>query len=116
MGLAWGATPSTSISDLVVLIVLSFSVINLSSVIGAQANTLSDRELDSMDERKKHLGAATNSFGLNRLKRMLAVEFALIMIRNQFSITFMDSRNRRKQRQRRRKQDNRKSILMGFND
>lgn len=80
MGLAWGATPSTSIGDLVVLIILSFSVINLSSAIGAQANTLSDRELDSMDERKKHLVKATNSFGVNRLKRILAVEFALTTI------------------------------------
>ena len=35
MGLAWGATPSTSIGDLVVLTVLSFAVINLSSAIGA---------------------------------------------------------------------------------
>ena len=77
MGLAWGATPSISIGDLVVLIILSFSVINLSSAIGAQANTLSDRELDSMDERKKHLVKATNSFGVSRLKRILAVEFVL---------------------------------------
>jgi 4-hydroxybenzoate polyprenyltransferase len=55
MGLAWGATPSTSIGDLVVMIVLSFAIINVSSAIGAQANTLSDRELDSKDERKKQL-------------------------------------------------------------
>ena len=77
MGLAWGATSSTSIGDLVVLIVLSFAVINLSSAIGAQANTLSDRELDSMDERKKRLVEATNSFGVKRLKIVLVIEFAL---------------------------------------
>jgi 4-hydroxybenzoate polyprenyltransferase len=80
MGLAWGATPSTSIADLVVLIVLSFAIINLSSAIGAQANTLSDRELDSRDERKKKLVEATNSFGVNRLKRVLIVEFALALM------------------------------------
>ncbi len=49
MGLAWGATPSTSIGDLVIMIILSFTIINVSSAIGAQANTLSDRELDSRD-------------------------------------------------------------------
>jgi len=80
MGLAWGATPSTSIADLVVLIVLSFAIINLSSAIGAQANTLSDRELDSRDERKRQLVEATNSFGVNRLKKVLAIEFALTLV------------------------------------
>jgi 4-hydroxybenzoate polyprenyltransferase len=80
MGLAWGATSSTSISDLVVLIVLSFAVINLSSAIGAQANTLSDRELDSRDARKKRLVEATNSFGVNRLKIILVIEFALTLV------------------------------------
>jgi 4-hydroxybenzoate polyprenyltransferase len=80
MGLAWGAKRSTGIGELAVLIVLSFAIINLSSAIGAQANTLSDRELDSKDNRKKHLVEAMNSFGANRLKKMLVVEFALTLI------------------------------------
>jgi 4-hydroxybenzoate polyprenyltransferase len=79
MGLAWGATPTTSISELAILIILSFAVINLSSAIGAQANTLSDRELDSKDERKKHLIETTNSFGINRLKKVLIIEFVLTL-------------------------------------
>ncbi|MDH5268269.1 MAG: UbiA family prenyltransferase, partial [Candidatus Bathyarchaeota archaeon] len=80
MGLAWGAIPSTSIGDLVVMIILSFAIINVSSAIGAQANTLSDRELDSKDERKKQLVEATNSFGVTRLKKVLIIEFALTLI------------------------------------
>jgi 4-hydroxybenzoate polyprenyltransferase len=80
MGLAWGATTSTSISELTVLIILSFAIINLSSAIGAQANTLSDRELDSKDERKKQLVEASNSFGVNRLKKTIVIEFALTLI------------------------------------
>jgi 4-hydroxybenzoate polyprenyltransferase len=80
MGLAWGATTSTSISELAVLIILSFAIINLSSAIGAQANTLSDRELDSKDERKKQLVEASNSFGVNRLKKTIVIEFALALI------------------------------------
>jgi 4-hydroxybenzoate polyprenyltransferase len=80
MGLAWGATPSTSIGDLVILIVLSFTIINLSSAIGAQANTLSDRELDLKDERKKQLVEALNSFGAKRLKKVLITEFILTVI------------------------------------
>jgi 4-hydroxybenzoate polyprenyltransferase len=79
MGLAWGATPSTSIGDLVAMVILSFAVINLSSAIGAQANTLSDRELDSMDERKKQLVEATNSFGVKQLKKVVIIEFALTL-------------------------------------
>ncbi len=80
MGLAWGATSSTSIGYLAILIILSFSIINLSSAIGAQANTLSDIELDSRDERKKQLVEATNSFGETRLKRVLVIEFILTLI------------------------------------
>jgi len=43
MGLAWGVMPPIRVDDLVVRIVLSFDLINLSSAIGAQANTLFDR-------------------------------------------------------------------------
>jgi 4-hydroxybenzoate polyprenyltransferase len=79
MGLAWGATPSTGIGPLAVTIVLSFAIINLSSAIGAQANTLSDRELDSRDERKKKLVEATNSFGVSRLRKALIIEFIVTL-------------------------------------
>ena len=80
MGLAWGAIPSTSFGDLVVMIVLSFAIINVSSAIGAQANTLSDRDLDSKDARKEQLVEAMNSLGADRLKGVLIVEFALTLI------------------------------------
>ena len=80
MGLAWGATTSTSIIELAVLVILSFAIINLSSAIGAQANTLSDRYLDSKDERKKQLVEALHSFGVNRLKKTIVGEFALALI------------------------------------
>jgi 4-hydroxybenzoate polyprenyltransferase len=80
MGLAWGATPSTGIGALIVLVVLSFAIINLSSAIGAQANTLSDRELDSRDTRKERLVEATNSFGVGRLKKVLVFEFVVALV------------------------------------
>jgi len=80
MGLTWGAIPSMNIGDLAVLILLSFTIINLSSVIGAQANTLSDVELDLRDERKKQLTTALNSFGVNRLKKVLVTEFIFTLI------------------------------------
>lgn len=79
MGLAWGASPPLDlISGL--MLVLSFSIINLSSAIGAQANTLSDYELDLKDDRKKELVQATDSFGRKRLKRLLIVEFIFTLI------------------------------------
>ena len=80
MGLAWGANPSTSIGDVVILVILSFAIINMSSAIGAQANTWSDRELDSKDERKKKLVQAMNAFGVDRLKKLLILEFSFTFI------------------------------------
>ncbi len=79
MGLAWGASPPMSLSELVFLVVLSFTIINLSSAIGAQANTISDHELDSKDDRKRELVQALESFGHNRLKLVLIVEFTVTL-------------------------------------
>ena len=50
-----------SLSEVIVSVVLSFTVINLSSAIGAQANTTSDYELDSRDDRKLELVQAFDS-------------------------------------------------------
>src|SRR3990170_5507429 len=75
MGLAWGATSPLNVVDTVVLVALSFAVINLSSAIGAQVNTLSDYELDSKDDRKKYLVEALDEFGQKRLKSLLLIEF-----------------------------------------
>ena len=80
MGLAWGATPSIGLTDLVLLVILSFTIINLSSAIGAQINTLSDYELDSKDDRKKKLVHAMDSFGQNRLKTVLIFEFLITSV------------------------------------
>jgi 4-hydroxybenzoate polyprenyltransferase len=79
MGLAWGASPPLGLVEMIILIVLSFTVINLSSAIGAQANTISDYELDSRDERKEKLVEALDRFGPNRLKQVLIVEFAVTL-------------------------------------
>ena len=77
MGLAWGAQTSISIGEMVIMVLVSFTVINLSSAIGAQVNALSDVELDSKDDRKKHLVAALRNFGPSRLKQIILVEFVL---------------------------------------
>jgi 4-hydroxybenzoate polyprenyltransferase len=80
MGLAWGANPLLGLINGVILIVLSFSIINLSSAIGAQANTLSDYELDLKDERKKELVQALDSFGHKKVKTVLIIEFCLTLV------------------------------------
>ena len=80
MGLAWGASPPLSLSEIAILVALSFTIINLSSAIGAQANTFSDYELDSKDDRKKELVQALDRFGHNRLKRVMIVEFAVTLV------------------------------------
>jgi 4-hydroxybenzoate polyprenyltransferase len=79
LGLAWGATPRMSLATLVILIVLSFTIINGSSAIGAQINTLSDYELDLKDPRKKNLTDAVDTFGKQRIKILLTVEFIITL-------------------------------------
>ena len=80
MGLAWGITPAMDSTDLIISIALSFTIINLSSAIGAQINTLSDYELDLKDERKKKLVQAVNLFGKNRIKATLVAEFLITLV------------------------------------
>jgi len=75
MGLAWGVNSQIGAVDFVVLVALAFTIINLSSAIGAQANTISDYELDTKDDRKKQLVEAMNGFGRSRLKSLLVAEF-----------------------------------------
>ena len=80
MGLAWGASPPLALIDGAILIALSFSIINISSAIGAQANTLSDYELDMKDERKKELVTALDSLGHKKIKTILILEFFLTLV------------------------------------
>jgi 4-hydroxybenzoate polyprenyltransferase len=80
MGLAWGASPNLGLIEIITSMVVSFAIINLSSAIGAQANTISDYELDSKDVRKKELVEALHRFGQQRLKRVLIVEFAVTLV------------------------------------
>jgi 4-hydroxybenzoate polyprenyltransferase len=80
MGLAWGASPPLSLIDGLLLVALSFSVINLSSLIGAQANALYDYELDLKDDRKKELVKALDSIGHNKVKVVLVIEFAVTLV------------------------------------
>jgi 4-hydroxybenzoate polyprenyltransferase len=79
MGLAWGANPPLGLFDTIILVLLSFSIINISSAIGAQANTLSDYELDQKDERKKELVQALDTFGHKKVKIVLIIEFLLTL-------------------------------------
>ena len=79
MGLAWGAGPPISLTEMAALVGLSFTIINLSSAIGAQVNTISDYELDSRDDRKKELVQALSSFGHNRLRKVLIGELVVTL-------------------------------------
>jgi 4-hydroxybenzoate polyprenyltransferase len=82
LGLAWGATGSSDLAGLIIVLVFSFSIINLSSAIGAQINTYYDYELDMKDDRKKQLVHAEESFGRGRLKLVFTIEFfcALVLV------------------------------------
>ena len=80
MGLAWGVSANTDLITLIVLLILSFSIINMSSAIGAQINTYSDHELDSRDERKRNLVQALDSFGKSRLKWLMIAEVVITSV------------------------------------
>jgi 4-hydroxybenzoate polyprenyltransferase len=78
MGLAWGIDTSTN--DLwrtVSLIGLVLAVLTFVSAVGAQLNTLSDRELDSKEPRKQYLVKALSALGADRLRHILVLEFLL---------------------------------------
>ncbi len=80
LGLAWGAATTMDLTSLAVLIVLSFTIINGSSAIGAQINTLSDYGLDLRDPRKKKITDAVDAFGKDRIKILLVVEFIITLV------------------------------------
>lgn len=82
LGLAWGATRTSDLAGLIMILVLSFVIINLSSTIGAQINTYYDYELDMKDGRKKQLVQVEESFGRGRLRLAFVIEFfcALVLV------------------------------------
>lgn len=80
MGLAWGASPPVDLVSGIVSVALSFSIINLSSIIGAQANTLYDYKLDLKDERKKELVQALDSFGHKKVRDIMLLEICLTLV------------------------------------
>ena len=77
MGLAWGIEPSMGgmLWETVFLAGLVLAVLTFVSAIGAQLNTLSDRELDSKEPRKQYLVKALDALGRGKLKRILIFEF-----------------------------------------
>ena len=79
MGLAWSLDPAQNwrVLETVLLAGLVLAVLTFVSAIGAQLNTLSDRELDSKEPRKKYLVRALDIFGQGRLKRILVFEFLI---------------------------------------
>ena len=79
MGLAWGVTPPFDPVRGIFSVALSFLIINLSSVVGAQANTLYDYNLDLKDERKKELVLALDSFGHKKVRNIMTLEILLTL-------------------------------------
>jgi 4-hydroxybenzoate polyprenyltransferase len=80
MGLAWGASPPIGYLSGVISVTIAVLVINLSSIIGAQANTLYDYELDLKDERKKELVKALDSFGHKKIRNVMILEILLTLV------------------------------------
>ncbi len=79
MGLAWGIAPGAGDATwrVVLFVGLVLAVLTFVSAIGAQLNTLSDRELDSKEARKQYLVRALDALGQGKLKRVLILELIL---------------------------------------
>ena len=77
MGLAWSIDPAQNwrVLEAGLLAGLVLAVLTFVSAIGAQLNTLSDRELDLKEPRKLYLVRALDALGQGRLKRILIFEF-----------------------------------------
>jgi len=77
MGLAWSVEPGLGgmVWETAFLTGLALAVLTFVSAIGAQLNTLSDRELDSREPRKQYLVRALDALGQGRLERILIFEF-----------------------------------------
>jgi len=77
MGLAWSVEPNVggTVWATVFLAGLVLAVLTFVSAIGAQLNSLSDRELDSKEPRKQYLVKALDALGQGKLKRILIFEF-----------------------------------------
>jgi len=77
MGLAWSVEPGLGgmVWETVFLAGLVLAVLTFVSAIGAQLNTLSDRELDAKEPRKQYLVKALGALGQSKLKRILIFEF-----------------------------------------
>jgi 4-hydroxybenzoate polyprenyltransferase len=77
-GLAWGYDVAKGYSvNLFVMTLLSFLVITIVSLIGAQLNTLSDRELDSKDPLKKTLTQNLQKLGTWNVETAILFELLL---------------------------------------
>ncbi len=78
IGLAWGYETTQGFNiNLLVMTILSFLVITVVSAIGAQVNTLSDLELDTMDPRKKTLTQNLRELGPQKVKLVILFELLL---------------------------------------
>lgn len=78
IGLAWGFEASGGFSlRLLVMAILSFLVIAVVSLIGAQLNTLSDYELDSLDPLKRKLIQYLRELGHEKVKTAILFELVL---------------------------------------
>jgi 4-hydroxybenzoate polyprenyltransferase len=81
LGLAWGYDPSGGFSlETGIMVILSFAVLTVVSAIGAQLNTLSDYELDSIEPRKDWLVRNLNQLGRGKVRRALLAELALSVL------------------------------------
>jgi len=78
MGFAWSIDLNViNIWEAAALAGLILAVLTFVSAIGAQLNTLSDRELDSKELRKRYLVEALGALGESKLRRIVVLEFLL---------------------------------------
>ena len=78
MAISWAINPAMFVAaDVLILAALSFVILTLVSLIGAQLNSIFDYELDLTDANKKGIVQDIDRLGRSKIKSIVIVEFLL---------------------------------------
>lgn len=78
IGLAWGYNTTLGFDlRLLTIVLLSFLVITIVSLVGAQINSISDYDIDLKDPLKKPLTKQLEEFGVRKLRGVIIIELLI---------------------------------------
>jgi len=77
MAISWAINPALGVAaDIFIVAALSFVILTLVSLIGAQLNSMFDYELDVTDDNKRRIVQDMDRLGRSKIKLIIIVEFS----------------------------------------